>query len=255
MSDLSVFEVAVVIAAMVSGGLVKGCVGIGQPTAALAVMANFLTPLTALAGNVFPMLVTNFIQAREAPSMRRVIHAERYLMLAMAVGLAIGALLVPYVPGYVLMLSIGMVIVWFAAMELTGFRLSGNLVRTPLKDTALGFIAGVLGGITTLWAPPLILYYSALDLKKEDFIHKSGAVIFIGSIVLTVNYALNGILAGKYLWLSLIGILPAIAGYYAGRAIRNKLDQEQFRKLLLVVFLFGGLSILWRGLRASGLVG
>ena len=58
--------IAVLTAALVVGGIVKGVVALGLPIVTIAILLNFLPPLTVLGLLIMPMLVTNLWQAVRA---------------------------------------------------------------------------------------------------------------------------------------------------------------------------------------------
>ena len=52
----------VVVGVYVLAGFIKGVMGIGLPTTALALLTLVVTPLQAMAINILPMLVVNLYQ-------------------------------------------------------------------------------------------------------------------------------------------------------------------------------------------------
>ncbi len=235
-------------AALFFGGLVKGTVGIGLPTAAFVTSANFVAPLTAIAANVLPMLVTNVVQAGESHNWLEIARREKYLLIGWAVGLISGAWILPQISDFFLLLIVGAMVSLFCLIEL--------LVRWPVSDPSsiqkLGFptglVSGLLGCISTLWASPLLIYYTLRQLDKQAFIVTTGLVLTIGGLIVLVSYVANGVLAGERLYLSAAGCVPAMAGFLLGKHIRSGLSQTMFRKALLWVFLIAGLTIIARGL-------
>ena len=234
--------------ALFFGGLVKGTVGIGLPTATFVISANFVAPLTAIAANVLPMLITNALQASESRNWKEIAHRERYLLYGWVIGLISGAWLLPQISDVVLLLIVGAAVSLFCLVEL--------MVRWPVSDPAriqqLGFptglLSGLLGGISTLWASPLLIYYTLRQLDKQAFIVTTGFILTIGGFIVLVSYLVNGVLAGERLYLSAAGCVPALAGFLIGKHIRSGLSQSTFRKVLLWVFLIAGLTIVARGL-------
>ncbi len=56
----------------------------------------------------------------------------------------------------------------------------------------------------------------------------------------------NGILTGEVAPLSLLASVPAFAGMWAGQRIRGRIDQETFRKVLLITLFVIGLNLIRR---------
>ena len=83
-----------------------------------------------------------------------------------------------------------------------------------------GLLSGLLGGISTLWASPLLIYYTLRQLDKQAFIVTTGFILTIGGFIVLVSYLVNGVLAGERLYLSAAGCVPALAGFLIGKHIR-----------------------------------
>jgi len=61
--------IAVLTAALVVGGVVKGVVALGLPMVSIAILLNFFPPLTVLGILVMPIMVTNLWQSARLGSM------------------------------------------------------------------------------------------------------------------------------------------------------------------------------------------
>ena len=58
--------IAIMTAALIIGGIVKGVVAIGLPIVTIAILLNFMPPKTVLAIVVLPIVITNLWQAARA---------------------------------------------------------------------------------------------------------------------------------------------------------------------------------------------
>ena len=104
-----------------------------------------------------------------------------------------------------------------------------------------------------IWAPPIVVYLSAIRLDKDDFVRATGLLLALGSVVLAVSYAGNGLLNAPQALLGLGLVLPALLGYSLGERLRARLDGNGFRRAVLVFFLVMGLNLLRRAVgRAVG---
>jgi uncharacterized protein len=63
------FELALVAAAFVLAGVVKGVIGLGLPTIAMGVLGALMTPSQAAAILIVPALLTNVWQMWDGPAM------------------------------------------------------------------------------------------------------------------------------------------------------------------------------------------
>jgi uncharacterized membrane protein YfcA len=63
-----------------------------------------------------------------------------------------------------------------------------------------------------------------------------------------MGYRQNGILDDSTAVLSLAACLPSFVGQWIGTWVRAKIDQDSFRKVLLIVFFLIGLNLIRRAL-------
>ena len=85
-------------------------------------------------------------------------------------------------------------------------------------------------------------------LPKDEFIRAVGLVWFAASLPLVAGYLENGVLNGRTAQLSALVCLPAFAGLWLGQWLRGFIDQESFRKVLLLALFLIGLNLIRRAL-------
>ena len=79
-----------------------------------------------------------------------------------------------------------------------------------------------------------------------ESIRTVGLTWFVGSIPLIAAYVDNGILTADVAPLSLLACVPGLAGMWVGQKIRGRIDQETFRKALLITLFVIGLNLIRR---------
>ena len=118
------------------------------------------------------------------------------------------------------------------------------------KSAQVGFalLAGVIGGMTAAWGPPMAMYLTTKGVDKEEFIRATGFLIMVGSIPLIYSYAQIGFLTGPLAGISFAMLVPTLLGFAAGELIRNRMSVAAFRNAILILFLFLGLNMLRRSI-------
>ena len=235
--------------ALGAGGFVKGLIGMGLPIAAIAIMLNFLDPRSTLAILVGPILVTNLWMALRSGNLRQPLRRFWPLICSFVVFLFIGAKLLVELDERILFGLLGACVTVFAASSLLRPH------ARPLKPVTerwmapiVGVVSGLLGGISTIWGPPLVVYLVRLQLDKESWIRTIGLVWFLGSVPLTIAYWQNGILDADTAPLTAYACLPAMVGMLLGSIVRQHLPQETFRKVLLAALVVIGMNLIRRAL-------
>lgn len=231
------------------GGLVKGMVGFALPTILISGLGMFLPPDIALAGLILPTLVANGVQAlRQGPAVAwDSVRRFRVFLGAGLVLLLVSAQMVRVIPPGVLLMLIGAPITAFCMMQLTGLHLTLRAQSVRVEIVA-GSLAGFIGGLSGVWAPPTVAYLTALDTPKAEQVRVQGVIYGAGAVAMTGAHLGSGVLRAETLPFSALLILPSMLGMWAGGAIHDRIDQTTFRRATLLVLLIAGLNLIRRGL-------
>ena len=241
--------VAIIGAAVCLGGFVKGVTGIGLPIVAITVMVNFLDPLTTFATLIIPILVTNLWQAVTSRDWK-VPFKRFWLMIILFVGcLFVGAELAVTLDSKILLLVLGISVAVFATFNLIKPRerpLAPTVERIAAPFT--GALGGILGGLTAIWGPPMMMLFVMLKLDKDDWVQTVGLVWFVGSVPLTYAYWQNGMLNSETAPMSLYACLPGMLGIWIGEVIRGRINQDTFRRVMLLALFVIGANLIRRAI-------
>lgn len=232
------------------GGVVKGGIGIGLPTTVIAILSQFVDPRFAIALSIVPIIVANLWQVHREGRWRASLARFWPFSLTLAVVLFASGRLAALASGDTVMLVTGAGIVLFAGTSLIKHppALSPRWER-PAQVVA-GALSGVLGGLTGLWAPPMMILLLSLRLEKSEMVASLGMLLFLGGLPLLGSYAAHGLVTMEiFLW-SLVMVVPVFIGFSVGEVVRGKLDAQRFQKALLLFFLLIGLNMIRRALIA-----
>jgi len=238
----------VIVATYFIAGLIKGTLGIGFPTAAIALTATVVDARTAIATVVIPMCLINAWQIFRSGHLKEVVVRNWRLMTIMVMAIAVFSVVSITVPIRSLTFMLGMVTSSFAILSL--WRSPPKLPERfdNLAQVLTGLISGVMGGLAGIWAPPIIVYLSSRRVSNDEFVQTVGALLFIGSTVLLIGYIRNGMVHSGNALFSTALLIPAIIGFTVGEKLRTKIANDLFQKLVLVFFLLLGLNFIRRAL-------
>lgn len=231
---------------LVAGG-VKGVLGVGLPLVAVPALSHAMPVPTAIAVMTLPILVSNLYQGLDRRLIRPMLARFWPMILAaMASCLATAQLLVTLDERWT-SLTLGAIVTAFALFNLFGDRLvlPARLER-PLGPF-VGLLAGALGGLSNFFGPPMMVYLVSLRLPKEAFVCAIGLAFAATGLPLWGTLAAEGVLGAIELLFSALFVLPVMAGVFAGRHLRQVVPQQTFRRVLLVVLVAIGLSLVRRG--------
>ncbi len=247
MPDYILFSLTISGIYLLAGG-VKGIFGIGLPTTSVTLMTIFISPLEAIAINLMPMFVTNGYQFCKAKDHRQLLGTYWPFALVLLFFLAIFSVITAKLGNHVIGLLIAFSVITFAITNLFITKLSIKAEHDRIWQISLGSIAGVFGGLTSLWGVPITIYLIMKQVKPRQFIDASGFLIFIGCIPLAIGYSTTGLLSPDSLVPSLAGTATGIIGFKVGEILRPMLAPDLFQKLLLWMFLIMGFRMLYTSL-------
>jgi len=236
------------IAIFIVGGIVKGVSGIGLPQVTTPILANFLGVPVAVVVVSIPVLLTNGVQAFQGGFFKSSSRRFGLLALFSVLGTLIGTKALASFSGSVLFLILAVALLIFIA-----YSLLRPSFRIPLRHESryapwVGLISGVLGGLTSISAPPLVMYLYCLRLSKEEFVSGISMIYLTSTIARIGGLVATGLLTQKLFVLSLLMCIPTALGFVAGQWILRRVDQKVFFRLILVLLFFMAVIMLRRGL-------
>jgi uncharacterized membrane protein YfcA len=247
---LEYFEIitfVVILCSVFFGGIVKGSVGIGMSMFSVPLIAFILPPTKAMMLLCFPVIVTNFIQM----DIKNGISNSRFfpMFITLFLGILIGGKLILSLNLKTISIIIALTIIIFTSFNFLGLNLNWLKPKyEKIISIFIGFFSGILGGVSTFYAPPIITFLVSLNLAKENFIRTTATMYFLASIPLYSSLIFHGLGNFYDLLVSLIITAPALLGQYLGTKIRVRLSNEIFRKTILVILIIIGFSLLIKNL-------
>jgi uncharacterized membrane protein YfcA len=233
----------VVVAIFLIAGMVKGIVGLGLPTIAMALLCLVMPPLDAAALMVVPATVTNIWQMFAGPAFLPLARRLAFLLLGVAAGTFATIGVLARGSGAIASVLLGVVLVAYAIYGLLVARIQVDRKHERVLSPIMGAVAGLLNGATGVFVVPSAPYLASLKMSKDELIQSVGMVAFTAPIALGAAL----LFAGKYSAanMSFIGLLPAVGGMYIGLRLRNRLNPEVFRRCFLIgLALIGGYMLL-----------
>ena len=139
-------------------------------------------------------------------------------------------------------LILGLFLIVFSAFFLV--RPKAKLSANPFNAVAAGGAAGFLAGLIGTGGAIRGLALGAFDLEKNVFVATSAAIDSGVDFSRMIVYLRSGFLAAGSFWLVPALLIVAFSGSYAGKLLLNKIQQQSFRRIVLVLVLLIGLTTL-----------
>jgi uncharacterized protein len=236
------------VAVFVLGGVVKGVTGVGLPLVLVPLTAQFLSVPAAVALLTVPMVATNITQAMEGGHTAAAIRRMWPILVFVVVGLLIGVHLLLSIDRRRLSLVLGISFLALAALLVLMPRVRISDATARWVGPLVGFAAGVLGGMSAMFGPPMIAYLVGRGTEPDSFVKQMAIFAFTASLTMLLALGGSGAMSGTDMLASAIAILPIQAGMPLGRWLRRRTKPRWFRIAVLLVLATGGLDMLRRAL-------
>ncbi len=241
--------VLVVIVTFLFAGTVKGVIGLGLPTISLALLTVALGLPEAMNLLLVPSAATNLWQAVVGGNGKALLRRLWPFLATAAATVWIGAQALTRADLSHLSALLGVLIVVYATVSLTGFRLTLSDRQAARAGPWAGSVNGILTGMTGSFVFPGVLYLQAIGLSRDELVQAMGMLFTVSTLALAAAHGGTGLLAADLCLLSTAALLPAIIGMALGQRIRKGLSEDVFRRVFFFSLLVLGLYIVTNALR------
>lgn len=231
--------IALVVAAYLLAGFVKGVIGMGLPTVAMGLLAAVMAPAQAAAILIAPSLATNIWQMVAGPYLAGLIKRLGVMLLGMFVGAWLGNGILTGDNARPAAIGLGVVLMAYALIGLSRMTLSVPRASEVWLAPLVGVSTGVVMAATGVFVIPALPYLQAIGLEKDELVQALGLHFTVSTVALALVLWDGGAFDVSLGTLSMFAIAPAVAGMYVGQRMRARISPETFR-----VFLYVGLLAL-----------
>jgi uncharacterized membrane protein YfcA len=225
-------------------GFVKGVIGLGLPTVSLALLTVATDLPSAMALLLVPSFVTNVWQAMVGGNTRVILLRLWPFLLMATVTVWLGAIALSHLELPLLSALLGVLLVTYAVIALSGFRITVVTKNEKWVGPLLGAMNGVLTGMTGSFVVPGVMFLQAIGLSRDMLIQAMGMLFTVSTLALAIALQSNHLLTSQHGIASAGAMLPAIAGMILGQRVRKKLPEPLFRKVFFVSLLILGIYIM-----------
>ncbi len=239
-----------IFATFLLAGTVKGVIGLGLPTVSLALMTVALGLPQAMALLLVPSFVTNVWQAMVGGNGLAILRRIWPFLLMATVTVWLGATALTRVNLSLLSALLGLLLVVYAVVNLSGVRLSLNSRQEVWAGPLIGTANGVLTGMTGSFVVPGVMFLQAIGLPRDMLIQAMGMLFTVSTVALAVALQGSRFLTLELGALSAAAVAPALLGMVLGQRIRQRLSEQRFKKVFFIALLVLGTYIIARALNA-----
>lgn len=234
----------IVVVGAIAAGFAQGVSGFAFSLVALSIWAWAIEPQLAAPLSVFGALVGQLVAL---PWVWRGFDVRRLLPLVIGglIGVPLGVLLLQWLDPVVFKFALGVFLLIYCPLMLL---LPADFTWTHggrVADGAAGFAGGVLGGLSGVSGPVPTLWTTLRGWDKDTQRGVLQAFNIAMHTATLTSYALSGSINGQVLlmfaWITPAVVVPAVLGVLLFR----RLATQTFRRLILLLLLVSGLTLVW----------
>jgi uncharacterized membrane protein YfcA len=241
-------DIAIVVAGALAAGFVNGLSGTGYALVALGFWLQAMSPVTAA-----PLTALSSV-AGHIQSLPRIWSGVQWprlwpFLLAGAIGVPLGTMFLGDLRPQPLKIGVGILLIvysaWMAFVRRPPIVAGGG--RTA--DAFVGLLGGVMGGMASLSGPAPTIWAQLRGYSKNE---QRGINQPFNMTVLVLALASAGI-AGYldrtfFVWAA-ITVPSTLIGARIGLALYGRINDVQFRRILLALLAFSGATLILSSLR------
>ncbi len=236
-------DIALVVLGALVAGFLNGLSGTGYALASLGFWLHAMPPSTA-APLVALCSVVGHLQ-----SLPRIWHGVVWsrlwpFLVAGLIGVPVGTMLLEHVHVQPLKVGVGLLLIFYSAWM--------GLVRRPpivsgggrLTDALIGFTGGVMGGMASLSGPAPVIW---TQLRGWNMHEQRGVNQPFNMTVLTlavVTAAIAGFLDKSFFIFVVLAVPTTLVGARIGLSLYGKVDDRQFRLIVLGLLGASGITLI-----------
>ena len=232
-------EIPLFLLATFAGALVAGLTGFAFGLVAASIWLYILTPLqTATLIIAFGLIVQGYAVWK----LRRALDWTKLwpFVLGAAIGVPVGVLILTWSNPAHVRIGVGVFLVLYSLYALFRPAIPPVKAASPVLDAGVGFLNGVLGGMTGL-AGILVTIWCGLrgwpkDVQRAVFQPVAVAIFLMSALWIGAR----GAITSDVIKLFLVGLPALLAGTWLGLKLFGRLDEAAFRKVVLVLLLASG---------------
>jgi uncharacterized membrane protein YfcA len=248
MPDLLPLDLAIFVVGTLTAAFVTALAGFAFGMIASAVWAYALAPAQV------PALIAAYallVQGYAAWRLRHLLDVQRLMpfIVGSAIGLPIGLAALRWASAAQFRAAVGALLILFSLYNLLRPKLPDTKQAGRGADAAIGILNGVIGGSTGLAGVAALIWSGMRGWTRDEqrAVFQPTAVATFVMILLV--FGGTGAITGDTVRLFLMGLPVLALGTWLGWALYGKLDEDAFRRIVLVLLLISGVTLIvsaWR---------
>jgi uncharacterized protein len=224
------------------GGVVNGLAGFATSLVVSGIWLRILTPIQTVTLIVsYGLLVQGYgiWKLRHALSWRKVAP----FVAGGVIGVPLGVLLLSHIDPAHMRVVVGLLLVLYSIYGLVQPAIEPVQAGVPV-EVGIGILNGLLGGLTGFAGIVVVIWCQLRGWPKDLQRTVFQPVGFAAFVISAISLSITGGPTIATVKLFLLGLPLVVAGMWSGFKLYGKLDDAAFRKMVLMLLLASGLTLI-----------
>lgn len=239
--DVQLF--ALVILAFFVSAFLKGLTGLGFSTICLGLLAMFMDLKAAIPLVFLPSLFSNIMVMIQAGKFIESLKRFWLLYLSAIPSLLFGVWLLGHYSNTIPRAVLGAVMIIYGIWGLRNNVLRLNTYQEKRLTVPIGLVSGLINGMTGSQIMPIMPYLLSLKMDRRLFIQTINGAFTLNTLIMVLVFGRMGMMNMTTLSLSAAGVIPVVLGIFLGGRIQRKVSDDYFRRMVLLLLIAIGLSL------------
>lgn len=224
------------------GGFISGVAGFALGLVLSGIWLHIITPLQTA------ILIVGYGIVTQGYGIWKLRHALNWrsaapFIIGGAIGVPVGTLLLTYINPAYLRMTVGVLLILYSAYGLARPVFKTVQGGVP-AEIGVGFLNGLLGGLTGLAGIVVVIWCQLRNWPKDVQRTVFQPVVLAALFMSAASLSVAGAVTVETVKLYVYGLPALLAGLWLGLKLYGKLDDAAFRKVVLVLLLLSGLSLI-----------
>ncbi|QDI92690.1 sulfite exporter TauE/SafE family protein [Salicibibacter halophilus] len=224
---------------MLIASILQTSTGFGFSILATPFLLLIFAPIEAIQINLILSIMISLALLKQIKKDMDIKILKRFVIGSL-LGLPIGIMTIMVLDIHALKLGIGLMILLLTTMLILKFRFG----QTQGRDLFVGGLSGSLASSIGMPGPPIMLYFSGTDIKKEKL---RGITLAFYLFIYTMSLFTQIIVVGtnQVIWFSSVIAVPLVLlGLYLGQLLFRWIHPRLFQVVIYTLLLFTAIYLL-----------
>jgi uncharacterized membrane protein YfcA len=235
---------------MFLAGVTQGGLGFGFPAVSTSILVLLVDVKTAIILNLLPNFTVNVIGVLKGGNYGESVGRYWPVAVWMLAGSFLGAQFLIHAPQEPVRLVLALAIFAYLNQQVLAHLDWSWLSRKPrVSAMVFGLAGGFFSGTVNQSLPPLLIYFTLLNLETLVMTQILNLCFLGGKAVQAATLAAAGQIAVTQVLANVPLTIVGLAGLYTGMAVQKRVSAETYKRVLRYLLFVIALILLYQGLR------